>query len=77
MDGQTELTQPAELEIITPTEVVLSLTEGKFHQVKRMFAAVRNKVISLHREKVGAITLDVELGQWRHLTVDEINSFTS
>lgn len=77
LQGETRLTKPAELTIITPTEVLLTLTEGKFHQVKRMFAAVRNKVISLHREKVGSITLDVPLGQWRHLTIDEINSFTS
>ena len=73
----TELTKPAELTIITPKEVILSLTEGKFHQVKRMFAAVGNKVITLHREKIGSISLDVALGEWRHLTTDEINSFTS
>ena len=77
LDGLIDLTLPAELTIITPKEVILSLTEGKFHQVKRMFAAVGNKVITLHREKIGSITLDVDLGQWRHLTTDEINSFTS
>ena len=76
LQGETKPTLPAELTIITPTEVLLSLTEGKFHQVKRMFKAVGNKVISLHREKIGSITLDVALGQWRHLTIDEVNSFT-
>ena len=75
LHGEKALTQPAELTIITPTEVLLSLTEGKFHQVKRMFHVVGNRVISLHREKVGTISLDVALGQWRHLTLDEINSF--
>jgi 16S rRNA pseudouridine516 synthase len=75
LHGEQALTLPAELTIITPTEVLLSLTEGKFHQVKRMFHVVGNRVISLHREQVGAVSLDVALGQWRHLTLDEVNSF--
>ncbi|WDE97783.1 pseudouridine synthase [Lentisphaera profundi] len=77
LQGETKLTLPAELTIITPKEVLLSLTEGKFHQVKRMFAAVGNKVISLHREKIGAISLDVDLGEWRHLTLDEVKALRS
>ena len=76
LQGEAKLTLPAELSIISPTEVLLSLTEGKFHQVKRMFRAVGNRVIKLHREQIGAISLDVDLGQWRHLTIDEVNSFT-
>lgn len=75
LQGQAKLTLPAELTIITPYEVLLTITEGKFHQVKRMFAAVGNKVVSLHREKIGQISLDVAIGQWRYLTEDEINSF--
>ena len=77
LQGESNLTLPAELTIITPKEVLLSLTEGKFHQVKRMFTAIGNKVISLHREKIGSISLDVALGQWRYLSIDEVNSFTS
>jgi len=55
--------------------VLLTITEGKFHQVKRMLAAVGNRVVSLHREAIGSVSLDVELGQWRYLTRDEIQSF--
>jgi len=75
LQGQPKLTLPAELTIITPYEVLLTITEGKFHQVKRMFAALGNKVVSLHREKIGQVSLDVEIGQWRYLTENEINSF--
>ncbi len=66
---------PAVLDVISPKEVLLTITEGKFHQVKRMFTAVGNRVVSLHREKIGKISLDVEVGQWRYLTADEVQSF--
>ena len=58
------------------TEVLLTLTEGKYHQVKRMFAAVGNKVIQLHREKIGDIALsdDMSPGDWRYLTEAEVSS---
>lgn len=75
LQGEPGLTLPAQLHVITPQEVLLTLTEGKFHQVKRMFAAVGNKVVSLHRESIGAVNLDVGLGQWRYLTDVEISSF--
>jgi len=75
LQGEDKLTLPAVLEVISPKEVLLTITEGKFHQVKRMFSAVGNRVISLHREKIGDITLDVEIGKWRNLTDDEIQSF--
>ena len=57
-------------------EVLLTITEGKYHQVKRMFAAVGNKVIGLHRERIGEIVLpdELALGQWRYLTEEEVNS---
>jgi len=75
LQGEPSLTLPAELEIINPKEVLLTLTEGKFHQVKRMFAAIGNRVVSLHREKIGKVQLDVDLGQWRYLTDAEVRSF--
>lgn len=75
LQGEQQLTRPAILEIVTPKEVLLTITEGKFHQVKRMFAAVGNRVVSLHRESIGAIQLDIEVGQWRYLTDNEVNSF--
>jgi len=75
LQGEQGLTHPATLKVISAKEVILTLTEGKFHQVKRMFAAVGNRVVSLHREQVGDIVLDVDLKHWRYLTADEVESF--
>lgn len=75
LQGEASLTRPAKLEILSPKEVLLTITEGKFHQVKRMFAAVGNRVVALHRQQIGQINLDIELGEWRHLTTDEIMYF--
>lgn len=77
LQGETSLTLPAQLEIISPKEVLLTIMEGKYHQVKRMFASVGNRVVGLHREQIGAVNLNVGVGEWRYLTVDEINSFSS
>ncbi|MFQ6370908.1 16S rRNA pseudouridine(516) synthase RsuA [Shewanella sp. YIC-542] len=76
LHGERELTRPAVLQVLSATEVLLTISEGKYHQVKRMFAAVGNKVIGLHREAVGEIELDAQLapGDWRHLTEAEIAS---
>ncbi len=69
-------TQPAVLEIIDSHEARLTISEGKYHQVKRMFAAVGNRVTSLHREHIGALELDQALrpGEWRSLTKEEIEA---
>lgn len=75
LQGRETLTLPSTLQILSPREVLLTLVEGKFHQVKRMFAAVGNRVVSLHREQMGSVRLDVEVGQWRHLTAAEVASF--
>nr|WP_258132485.1 pseudouridine synthase [Aliivibrio sifiae] len=75
LQGEPQLTRPAKLDIISSQEVLLTITEGKFHQVKRMFSAIGNKVVSLHREQIGAIKLDVNEGEWRYLTEEEVNSF--
>ena len=75
LQGEQQLTLPAVLEIIGPKEVLLTLTEGKFHQVKRMFATVGNRVVSLNREAIGDVFLDVDVGQWRYLTNSEVQSF--
>ncbi len=77
LQGESNRTRPAELVIINPNEVLLTITEGKFHQVKRMFSAVGNRVTSLHRERIGEISLDVDVGQWRYLTTDEVSSFNA
>lgn len=75
LQGEAQLTLPADLQILSPKEARLTITEGKYHQVKRMFAAVGNRVVSLHREKIGDVSLDVPLGEWRYLTNDEVISF--
>jgi len=75
LQGEQQLTLPAALDIISDREVLLTITEGKFHQVKRMFAAVGNRVQSLHRVQIGDLKLDVEVGKWRYLTDLEIQSF--
>jgi 16S rRNA pseudouridine516 synthase len=77
LHGEKNLTRPAQLDIITDNQVLLSITEGRYHQVKRMFAAVGNKVIGLHREQIGDVKLDENLtvGQWRFLTPTEIATF--
>ena len=76
LNNEADLTKPAKVHVITPRQVELTIFEGKYHQVKRMFAAVGNKVLELHRLKIADITLDDELaeGQWRYLTEQEIAS---
>jgi 16S rRNA pseudouridine516 synthase len=56
----------------------LTLTEGKYHQVKRMLAATGHKVVQLHRSRIGDMCLSAELapGQWRWLSSDELNALT-
>ncbi len=75
LQGETELTRPAVLQIINPQEVLLTITEGKYHQVKRMFACVSKRVVKLHREKIGDVSLDINVGEWRYLTATEVDSF--
>lgn len=67
---EDQTTRPARLEIMSETEVRVTLTEGKYHQVKRMFGHFRNQVVGLHRLSVGHLKLDPKLspGEWRILT---------
>ncbi len=69
-------TKPGQLEVISDKQVRLTIVDGKYHQVKRMFAALGNKVETLHRERIGHITLDQQLeeGEYRYLTEQEITS---
>ncbi len=76
LQGEDGLTKPAVLNIIDEQEVLLTITEGKYHQVKRMFAAIGNKVVGLHRERIGCVELgDLPLGEWRYLTEEEVEFF--
>lgn len=72
--GEKEPTKPAKLEILDDYNVNLTISEGRYHQVKRMFAALGNKVVGLHRWKIGDVVLDETLGEgeYRPLTQDEI-----
>jgi 16S rRNA pseudouridine516 synthase len=67
-------TLPAELQILDPHHALLTLHEGRYHQVKRMFGHFQNKVVGLHRERMGPLALDPALGpgQYRALRADEV-----
>jgi len=75
LNGEPQLTLPAQLELLSSHKARLTIQEGKYHQVKRMFAALGNRVTQLHRESIGDIHLDPALspGQYRSLTLSEIN----
>ncbi len=75
--GEDKPTAPAQCEALPDNGARVTLNEGRYHQVKRMFAACGNHVLSLHRESIGTITLDDTLaeGQTRALTETEIQSF--
>ena len=75
--GEDEITMPASLKILTSgeiSEIHLTIQEGKFHQVKRMFEAVGKKVIYLKRLSMGSLILDesLEPGEYRTLTEEEL-----
>ncbi|MGQ3039429.1 MAG: 16S rRNA pseudouridine(516) synthase [Brevundimonas sp.] len=76
LEGDDKPLKPARLEAISPTEARVSVTEGRYHMVRRMFAAVGNHVEALHRERLGGLTLPEDLapGDWRLLEQAEINS---
>lgn len=71
-------TSPAQIELLASNRCLLTIYEGRYHQIKRMFAAVGNRVTGLHRLSMGKISLDKNLkpGEYRALTEDEINSVT-
>lgn len=69
-----EVCRPAELKILGERECELTVHEGKYHQIKRMFSAVGNEVVYLERLSISGVKLDenLERGQARELTEDEI-----
>ena len=72
--GEEQLTLPAKAERIEDKKIELTITEGKFHQVKRMLKAVNNEVIYLKRLSMGSLKLDdtLALGEYRCLTDNEV-----
>lgn len=73
LDSETTPLRPAALEVLGPRHARLTLTEGRYHQVRRMFAAVGNHVEALHRPRVGGLDLGaLAAGQWRALDQDDL-----
>ena len=71
--GETKPLRPAQLVPTGTHTATLTLHEGRYHQIKRMFGAVGNRVVGLHRAQFGALTLDgLTVGQWRELTATEL-----
>lgn len=68
LESETTPLLPAELDVLGPQQARLTLHEGRYHQVRRMFAAVGNHVAALHRSRIGGLALgDLPEGQWRIL----------
>ena len=76
LEGEDKPLSPAVLEVLSPTEARLTVTEGRYHMVRRMFAAVGNHVEGLHRERVGGLVLpdDLAPGDWRLLDPAQIEA---
>lgn len=76
LDDSPVPVKAAAAEQVDSHRLLLTLTEGKYHQVKRMLAAVGNRVEGLHRSRIGSIQLTSELPErhWRWLTVEEVKA---
>ena len=73
LDDDPKPVKAAACEAVTELHLRLTLTEGKYHQVKRMVAAVGNRVEGLHRSQIGGMVLgDLAPGQWRFLTAEDL-----
>lgn len=73
LEGEDKPLLPVETETLSPTSMRLTLHEGRYHQVRRMFAAVGNHVVALHRERFGSLELgDLEPGAWRAVTMADV-----
>ncbi len=72
-------TKPAQLSLIEDYTVEIIITEGKYHQIKRMFESIGNKVLYLKRISMGSLTLDRDLdkGKYRELTKEELTKLQS
>ena len=75
LESETTPLAPATLDVLGPRHARLTLTEGRYHQVRRMFAATGNHVEALHRPRVGGLSLgELPAGQWRVLGDDDLST---
>jgi 16S rRNA pseudouridine516 synthase len=76
LEGEQEPLAPARLEPVSPTEAFLTITEGRYHQVRRMFAAIGNHVLVLHRDRIGGLALPGDLlpGDFRVAAPEQLAS---
>jgi 16S rRNA pseudouridine516 synthase len=75
LDSETTALAPVRMETLGPREARVELTEGRYHQVRRMFAAVGNHVNTLHRARIGGLALgNLPSGQWRTLGPDDLET---
>ncbi len=74
LEGEDKPLLPATLEVLGPQSAHLTITEGRYHQVRRMFAAVGNHVEALHRDRIGGLSLppDLAVGAIRIMTPDDV-----
>ncbi|WP_110599925.1 pseudouridine synthase [Salinicola lusitanus] len=77
LNGDEKPTKPATFEAVGESEVIVGVTEGRYHQIRRMLTAVGYTVVTLHRESIGPLALDPELapGECRHLRPEEVAAF--
>ncbi|MEO8617118.1 MAG: pseudouridine synthase [Luteolibacter sp.] len=76
LNSETKPLLPAKLEVLGEKEALVTLHEGRYHQVRRMFAAAGNHVLGLQRISIGGLRMpdDLTEGDWRQLTADELKS---
>ena len=79
LSGEAKPLLPALLEVFLPSEVAVTITEGRYHQVRRLFAALDNHVVSLHRDRIGGLHLPADLrpGSFRPLAAEEVTAITA
>ena len=79
LDDDPKPVRAAACELSSELQLSLTLTEGKYHQVKRMIAAVGNRVEGLHRSRIGSLDLPVDLkpGEWRWLTENDLANISA
>lgn len=71
LEGDDKPLLPAELEVLSETQALLTVHEGRYHQVRRMFAAVGNHVTALHRDRIGGLMLPDDLQPGAHQVLNE------